>query len=103
MSESIKPITPNEVAQQKIANIPSAVIDTFNKLIALNYTDGSATVKQADVIHELERRDFARQEVLDKGWLNVEEIYRDAGWAVVYNKPAYSENYDAYFTFKKKR
>jgi hypothetical protein len=31
--------------------------------------------------------------------LDIEPIYREAGWIVEYDKPAYCENYDANFTF----
>jgi len=29
----------------------------------------------------------------------MERCFQDAGWKVVYDKPGYSESYDAYFTF----
>lgn len=41
-------------------------------------------------------------EVFKKGWLNVEYLFRAAGWEVQYDKPGYNETYEAYFTFSKK-
>ncbi len=45
----------------------------------------------------------ARAVVFAKGWLEVEDIYRKAGWKVKYDKPAYSENYPATFKFERSR
>ncbi len=39
--------------------------------------------------------------VCDNHWLDVEDVYREAGWVVEYDKPGYCESYEATFTFKK--
>ena len=41
-----KPISPNEVADQKKKDIPDVVIEIWNKIIAKNYCNGSSTVLQ---------------------------------------------------------
>jgi len=46
------------------------------------------------------KKGLNRAEIFDKGWLNVEEVYRAAGWAVEYDKPGFNESYSATFTFK---
>ena len=33
---------------------------------------------------------------------DIEDIFREAGWKVTYDKPAYNESYDAYFKFEGK-
>lgn len=98
-------ISPNEVVAQKQKNIPEIVFEAFNELIAKNFTGGSATVKQDDIISLILSKSgfLSQQEVFDKGWLNVEEVYRDQGWKVEYDKPAYNETYSAYFKFKAKK
>ena len=96
-----KPITPDEVASAKRAHIPDAVFDAFNAEIAAAFTAGSATVKQDKVVQRLIDGGMERREIFDKGYLNVEEVYRDAGWNVTYDKPAYNESYSAFFVFKK--
>jgi hypothetical protein len=98
-----KPISPDDIAEAKIGNIPAPVIDAFNKLIALKYSGGSATVRQEDVIEEIaSTTSLSRGEIFDKGYLNVEEIFRAAGWKVSYTKPDYTESFPAYFEFRKK-
>ena len=37
------------------------------------------------------------------GWLDVEGIYRKAGWDVEYDSPGYCEDYPATFKFRKKK
>lgn len=51
----------------------------------------------------LVRRGMKRDELFDKGWMDIEPIYRKSGWRVEYDKPAYNETYPATFTFSKKR
>ncbi|MCS4088582.1 hypothetical protein [Rhizobium sp. BK176] len=98
-----KPISPDDIAEAKIGHIPEAVVAVFNKMIALNYTGGSATVRQEDVLKEIANTTtLDRGEIFDKGYLNVEEIFRAAGWRVSYTKPDYTESFPAYFEFRKK-
>jgi hypothetical protein len=44
-----------------------------------------------------------RQQVFDNNWLDVEDIFRKAGWKVNYEKPAYNESYPASFKFQQQR
>lgn len=98
-----KPITPDEVAGAKAALFPAAVFDAFNAEIAAEYADGRATVKQKAVVARMLAAGLAEVEIDRKGYLNVEDVYRAAGWTVVYDKPGFNETYDATFEFKAKR
>lgn len=95
-----KPIKPSDIAQAKSKYFPEIVFETFNQMIAEKYTNGSATLKQDSIIQRLEEAGLDRKEIYANGWLNVEEAYRAEGWKVSYDKPAYYETYDAYFTFE---
>lgn len=97
-----QPIRPEDMAEAKIGHIPGAVIEAFNKLIALKFSGGSATVRQEEVIAEIVgTTEISRGEIFDKCYLNVEEIFRQAGWKVSYTKPDYTESFPAYFEFRK--
>ena len=97
----MKPITPNEVASQKLKTMPEGVLAAFNELIASKYTDGISVVTQDDVIKLIFlKTDINRAEVFKEGYLNVEEIYREAGWKVEYDKPGYNESCSPFFTFR---
>lgn len=99
-----KPITPGEITPAKAASLPDNVIDVFNELIAAAWNGHHAIVKQKDAAREIaSRMEVPVDHVYQRGWLDVEDIYRKAGWKVEYDKPAYCETYDATFTFKKKK
>lgn len=101
----ITPIKPEEV---KGNQIPDQVIDVFNKLIVKNIRGSSAVVKQEEAVtaiiaqFELEGKVVSRSEVYENGWLNVEQMYKEVGWLVRFDKPSYDESYEAYFRFSKK-
>ena len=101
----VKPITPDEVIPLKNKLIPDLVIEAWNEIIAEKYTSsGYANIKQGDIVTRIQTRmDCARQTVFDKHWLDVEDIYEEAGWDVKYDKPGWDETYEANFTFKRKR
>lgn len=96
----MKPISPKDVPDAKKEQMPDAVLEAFNELISAEFSEGRAVVKQSEAValisKKLERRDWPTK------WLNVEEIYRQAGWNVEYDKPGYNESYPATFTFTKK-
>lgn len=96
------PIRPDEVTEAKTATIPEAVFQVFNELIARNWTGHSAIVKQDDVVQVLvERHGMDRDEIFRQHLLDVEGSYRQLGWVVIYDKPAYNESGIATFTFSK--
>jgi hypothetical protein len=106
---AIKPITPKEVVSKKAAGIPDAVFEAFNELIAEGWDGSQSVVKQNVVMDRVLSRlnvnsevSFTREMVLDRHWLDVEEIYRSAGWNVEYDRPGYNETYGAVFIFTKR-
>jgi len=104
MSESkLKgPISPSDIAAAKAEFIPNCVFDAFNELIAKNYTNGRAKVEQSDVKSLLAANmgESWMEDNFSFNMLNVEESYREKGWSVTYDKPAYNESYSASFLFK---
>jgi hypothetical protein len=112
-----KPISPSEIGAYKAKSFPAYVFEAFNELIASNFSSGSATVYQKDAIQRILAKanaddidddsdimpaTLSRSEVFSRGYLNVEEAYRELGWKVEYDKPGYNESYDAHFIFKAK-
>lgn len=99
-----KPIKPSEVAQHKKSYIPEKVIDSFNFLIAKHWEGKSARFTVDEIIDEILKRDptTPRDEIFRRKWLDVETIYREQGWRVEYDQPAYCESYPAKFTFTEK-
>ena len=97
-----EPIRPEDLAGAKTSLIPPVVIDTFNELIAAKWSGGHAVLSQPYIVATLVERGLTRSDIFDKGWLDIEDVYRAAGWIVEYDKPGYNEMYDATFTFSKK-
>jgi hypothetical protein len=102
-----KPITPKQASFRTKAPIPDEVFDAFNELISENLNAGYAVVRQKDVVarilEKLKNSPTVRQDVFDKGWLNIEPMYQKAGWDVKYDKPGYNEDYEATFEFKARK
>ena len=101
-NESIRPLRPDEVAEQQIKQFPDEVVQAFNELIALNTINGSGRVLEKDVIARMEAKGLKRKDIYEKGWLNVREIFKKAGWTVVHDRPVYygGDNYEPFFSFR---
>ncbi len=102
----MKAITPDEVC----VTADPRVVEIMNALIQRHYSSGSSKVYQKDVILALSKHpsysQFAyaeiREDIFGNRLLDIEEFYRQAGWSVVYHKPAYDESFAAYWVFKRK-
>ena len=102
MADKVSPIRPNEVDKEQIRIFPDAVFESFNELIAQAFSGACATVRQKDVVVLMMNKGLARKDIFDKGWLNIQEVYREAGWKVVYDSPAIDESFEPYFRFERK-
>lgn len=97
----VKPISPKEVTHM----IPDFIFEAVNKLINEKWNGESATILQDEIMEIVSSDDEdderpSRQTVFKNHWLDIEEHYRKVGWKVEYDKPAYDENYDAFFRFE---
>ena len=100
MTNKIGPLDPNDPLL--ILHIPPEVFEVFNDLILKNWNGKQAKVCQKEVaVLVAVKLNITRDIVFDKNFLDIENNYRNAGWTVKYDKPAYDENYEAYFLFTK--
>ena len=98
----MKPITPNEIQTVQNKCFPDETIEAFNELIVANWDGYSATILQKDVVEKISYKlNITKNEVYDSHYLNVEDIFRKAGWKVKYDKPGYCEIYNAFYLFSK--
>jgi hypothetical protein len=102
---TIKPITPEEVIKVKAESFPPLVLDAFNELIAKYFFNGKAEFTKNEIVQLIQSKmGLDRTDTIyDNHWLDVEDIYRKAGWGVVYDSPGYCETYEATYTFTAKR
>jgi hypothetical protein len=108
----MNPITPEEALKQcGDRKIPVEVIGAFNQLI-VDKTENRGDIRIKITIDEivpvvLER--FAgsnfnvlRQQIFDNKWLDVEPLFRNAGWKVEFVKTPYYDPSPGYFIFERK-
>jgi hypothetical protein len=96
-----KPIKPSEIDKTKV--IPGPVIEAFNELIQKNYNNGSSVVLMDDALKLVSKKmNCTEENPLDIKWMDVEDIYRKAGWRVVFDQPAYNETYPTTYCFSRK-
>lgn len=103
----IKPITPEEARKEKISRIPDFIIESFNEAIIESYNSitGISIVKQTRILEIIMGKTEGSiiGTVFKEGFLDVEEIYRSAGWSVEYDKPSFDGGLEARFIFTKKK
>lgn len=98
-----RPIRPEEVV---CTGIPDNVIEAFNELIQENVRGKRAVILQEEIIKRiLSKYDddllVTRETIYENDWLDVEDLFKDAGWQIVYDKPSIDDSYPASFTFIK--
>ena len=98
----VKAITKEEVSDNlKNRSFPPFVIQAFNECIEESKIQHSDNVLRNTVVAKIiQIGNVTEKDIMDNHWLDVEEFYRKAGWKVSYTKPAYNEDYKAFFTFK---
>ncbi len=101
---TIKPIRPSEIVAKRLEQIPDTVIDCWNNIIAENWnpTTKRSCVLQKDIVKLIleKHTTIERSDIFDKHWLDIEDLYRAQGWLVKYDKPHYTESYEASFEFR---
>ncbi len=100
-----RPITPQE-AGLSAATIPEFVIRAFNFEIERVFNGKTAKVDQETIMQTIlnlgieHSCQVSRSNVFARNWLDVEPLYRAAGWQVEYNMPNVREA--AHFIFTPK-
>lgn len=109
----IKPFTPAEAKAQKVFALPPELIKAVNELLAERYVDrGVIHIKLIDLKARCRKIILAENLQMssitdplaswDQSVWDFEPVYRQHGWKVSYDSPAYNESYDGYYIFEKK-
>jgi hypothetical protein len=100
----VTPIRPQDVVSTKLTIFPDKVIETWNKMIATHYSGKSSHISQREIVDKLaDVMNVNETEILKRGWLDIEDIYRKVGWKVDYDKPGFNETYEPTFIFTEKK
>lgn len=112
MTSDIKPFSPDEAKANKVHTLPVQLIQAINELLSEKYTDGGTIRITLKDLKARCRRVFGQDGMSsnadpisswpDSVW-DFEPVYRQQGWSVMYDKPAYNESYDGFYAFKRKR
>jgi len=95
-----EPIKPKDLKISS-TSMPSEVIEAFNELVAKYWDGKEARFRQKEVIDLIiEKTGENRQAIFDNHWLDIEPLYKQAGWNVYYDAPGFNERpYEPIFTF----
>ena len=96
----MKPIKPSEVQGKKDSSIPPEIIEAFNELIVENWNGSSAAFKQKDAVGRIRMKlDMSSEDLFKNNYLDIEPLFRKAGWKVEFDKAGFNETYDSFFVF----
>lgn len=102
-----KVYSPEDVLKKRNEMIPDFVITAFNDLLTENYQEDETIIKQEDAIRKILEYstdyELTREAIFKKHYLDIENLYRNNGWEVDYEKPAFDERFEPYFIFKPKK
>jgi len=109
----VRPIKPSEVRAElkKTGIFPTEVIDAFNELIVKHFHKGYASFLQKEVVELIKEKmkaaspdvPFKEEEIFEKHWLDIEELFSTHGWEVRYDSPGYNETGESVFHFSEKK
>ena len=98
-----KPMTPKEAIELKRQTTPKVVFDAFNQLLAQGKRGDSKIIfSDREVVALLIKKGISPQEIYNNGWLNIEDLYEEAGWKVT-RSGSDSDNAITHFTFTPKK
>ena len=97
----IAPLSPSDITNNLHNIIPDVVITAVNNILTKKYRGSSINITQEEIIREIVRLDpnMNSEQLFENRWLDIEPIFRSVGWQVEFDKPAYHESYEAFFTF----
>jgi hypothetical protein len=97
----ITPFSPTDAWEQQGQPVPDQVLTVINELLTQRFERGKRfRIMQDEVVEQLALQfNIPKSEVFTKHMLDFENIYRNQGWTVSYDKPAYNESYRPYWEF----
>jgi acyl carrier protein phosphodiesterase len=100
----IKPIKPNEIQKIKNSKIPEWIINIVNEMLIEKWDGREArfTLKEVmNAVMAVAPEGMTREHIYNNHWMDFEDLYRQEGWKVEFDKAAYNEDYDDFYRFTK--
>lgn len=99
----ILPINPDEIIKEKAKAIPDQVIRVFNELIARNWNNEKAIVFADEAVEFIKFLTGASKDtIIQNHWLDIEPIYNENGYEVVFYESKGLDSFPSYYEFRKK-
>lgn len=109
----MKPISPKEILDKRLASVPDFVIKAVNKLLEREYVGKAVRILQDDVIreamliwdclpskHPIKDTVITRSDFFDLHWLDFESLFEENGWErVTYCKAELDDSGGNYWMF----
>lgn len=100
----MNPITPKELAKKVGCHIPKDIIKAFNNYLEENseLDDNVVTCRielDAIVKYITKCTNFSSNDLYDKNYLDVEPVFRRAGWEVTFHKSPYYDTSPSFYVF----
>ena len=105
----IKPISPEEIYENKDKYLHPDILEIVNRLLGERYTKGgSADLLQKEIVKEFIEKNptFTEKKMLAASILDFEDAFRKNGWHVEYERPIYyggDSHFDPFYRFTAKQ
>lgn len=100
-----KALSPQEAIVRFKSEVPEPVMEAWNNLIVENLKVQGGKATSGFTLEALASKittamNVSRDTAKDRGWFDLEDIFRDKGWKVEFDSPAYNESYTASYKFR---
>ena len=99
----ISPFSPAEAKAAQVSNLPDDVINVVNTLLSKRASGRTIVIKQEEVVDQLKKAGYTSEQIQEAHLLDFEAAFTQAGWKVIYDRPAYNESGYACWRFTVKR
>lgn len=97
-------LNPAEARKKFAESVPESIINCWNDCIVKNLRQAGNSLVSECVFDDIKNAilnlpNTSVKEAQDNGWFDLEPLFRDRGWTVKVDSPAYNESYPTTITF----
>ena len=101
----VTPLTPQEAVEQKLSDVPTKVLQCWNKIIKANLNKTNSSVTSRFTLNALAKMISSEMacsfgSAKNKGWFELEPLFIQSGWNVQFHRASYADDFDSYFYFE---
>jgi hypothetical protein len=98
---TISPLAAADIMKVRTSFFPEAVYAAVNEMLQRKFNSRThrAVIKQDELVALMVQKGLDEGEIFANNWLDFEEVYRDHGWTVTYEKSDYTDQSPSTYTF----